>query len=514
MRRTWIGLFVLGVVVAMPAGAEDAAPKSGAPPGRAKSAVTTVPPTPRGASAVEIELERLRELIQEQSKELEAQRAVLREQQKRLEALAEELRGLRANRDTPAATPSARSSLAAVAQSQEGFEETKKSAENSIKRFGPFRFSGDLRLRSDSFFGGGALTGSAPTSRHREQFRLRFSADAKFSDEFSGGFSIASGETGNPVAANQSLTNFFLRKPISIDKAFVTYTPRWFKPFQVTAGRWGYTWYRTELTWDNDLNPEGVSEALHFNWKDSLLEHLGIVAFQMPLLEVSAGADSAVFGGQLQTNWKLHKRVRFGAYAAYYDYRKPDSLAANQVGSGPGTPTGVLAGNNNTNSFGVIDGRRIFASKFGVVNVIARLDVDTSLHRFPLLLQFDFAQNTQACANRGAFTAAGLTPPFCNPRARHAYWSEIQFGRTEEKDDLRLGYTFVRIEREAIVSAFNFSDLPAATNVANHRLEIFYQAYRNITLGLTGLIGRQLVTSTSAPERWLKRLQLDLLYKF
>ena len=78
----------------------------------------------------------------------------------------------------------------------------------------------------------------------------------------------------------------------------------------------------------------------------------------------------------------------------------------------------------------------------------------------------------------------------------------------------------IRIERDAVISAFNFSDLRQPTNVANHRMEVAYQAYGNITLSFTGLIGRQLglVSSGTPPtpvaERYLMRLQFDLAYKF
>ena len=331
----------------------------------------------------------------------------------------------------------------------------------------------------------------------------------------------------NPVSANQTFSTFYVRKPIAIDKAFATYNPKWFKPLSVTGGKFGYTWYRTELVWDNDLNPEGLSEALHWNWKDSFLQHIGIVAFQLPYSESFSGGGAAAptpsgaaFGGQIQTNWKLHDRLKFGTYLAYYHYRNPDQIAQNQVSSGgAGSTSGALGGNNNTNFFGAVGTTRLFASQFGLVDAIARLDVDTGIGRFPLMLLFDYAQNTQACGNGGAFVALGGTPPFCDPHQRHAGWAEVQFGKTQEKGDVRFGYTFMRIERDAVPSAFTFDDKRQATNIAQHRIEIFYQAYRNITVGMTGFFGRQLVTATSpsasvTPERYLKRFQFDLLYKF
>ncbi|MBI3669048.1 MAG: putative porin [Acidobacteria bacterium] len=559
MRRKWMGMVVLGMLLAALVFASGEAARSATPPAPAKSAgksagaetakkeaVTPANPAAaksekaaaRETSAVEVEIQQLRELLLEQAKELEAQRAALREQQEKMEALAGELRAVRSH--SPAASASAQPgnspvSLEAVAQGQEelgnkvgkiekDLSETKKSLEGRLKGFGPFSFSGDMRVRYENAFGGRATNVSAGVAQHRERFRLRLNANAKFNEEVSGGLSLASGDLNNPISANQTFGTLYLRKPIAIDKAFVTYSPRWFKPLSVTAGKFAYTWYRTELAWDNDLNPEGLSESVHWNWKDSFLQHLGIVAFQTPFNEsVSVGGaaaptpSGAVFGGQVQTNWKLHERLKLGAYAAYYHYRNPDQIAQNQ-GSVTGS-TGVLGGNSNTNYTGVVNGQRFFASQFGVLDMIARLDADTGISRFPLMLLFNYAQNTQACSNGAAFTSAGATAPFCDPRERHAYWSEAQFGRTQEQGDVRFGYTFMRIERDAVPSAFNFDDKRQATNIAQHRFEVFYQAYKNITVGMTGFLGKQLVTATSptasvTPERYLRRFQFDFIYKF
>jgi hypothetical protein len=65
------------------------------------------------------------------------------------------------------------------------------------------------------------------------------------------------------------------------------------------------------------------------------------------------------------------------------------------------------------------------------------------------------------------------------------------------------------------MGAFNFSDLRQNSNVSQHRLEVFYQAHKNIQLEFTGLFGRPLNWGKStAPEPLLKRLQFDVIYKF
>ena len=374
--------------------------------------------------------------------------------------------------------------------------------EGKLKAVGPFSFSGDLRVRHESFFGSGPANGAPAQDRHRERYRLRFNATAKLNDEISGGFSLASGDLGDPISTNSTETGFFTRKPIAVDRAYVNYNPKFFKPLSATAGKFGYTWYRTELTFDNDINVEGASQQVIWDWKDKFLSHFGVIGFELPLFEVTGGPDSSILGGQIQTGWTLLPRVKATADAAFYDYQNPNSIAQNQTNGNGFATQGISTGQGGnfgfsaatlTNSFGVIGGARQFASKFGILDTIFQLDFDTGLKRFPLTTLFNFEQNTRACQNVSAFVAAGVSIN-CNPRDRQGYWAEAQFGQTKRKGDLRFGYTFARIERDAVVSAFVASDIRQPSNVAQHRIEGAYQMYSNITFNATAFIGRQLIT--------------------
>jgi hypothetical protein len=386
-----------------------------------------------------------------------------------------------------------------------------------------------LRLRYEPFFGGGPANGAAPQARERERYRLRFNVNTKVDNDFTLGLSLASGDLGDPISTNSTMTGFYTRKPIAIDKAFAAYNPHSFKPFTLTAGKFGYTVYRTELTWDNDLNWEGGSAALAYNWDKKFLNHLALVAVGTDFLEVSGGPDSYMVGGQLQTGWTLLPKVKLTADGAYYAFANADTIAQNQVNgsggngfatSGLPTPTGFggtfgFGGSNDTNNFGTINNKRVFASQYGILDAIARLDIDTGHKRWPVYALIDFAQNTEACDNIRLFVAAAVTPPTCDSKQRHAYWGEVRFGQTKNKGDMYLAYTFMHIERDAVLSAFNFSDLRQPTNVAEHRVEAYYQAYPHVQVGVTGLIGRQLVTAQSATlERWLKRWQFDTIFNF
>ena len=386
------------------------------------------------------------------------------------------------------------------------------------------KFSGDLRLRFEPFFGGGAANATTPEARFRERYRLRFNVASKITNDFAVGFSVASGDLGDPISTNSTETGFFTRKPLAIDKAFGVYNPHYFKPFTLTVGKFGYTWQRTELTWDNDLSPEGGTAAVAWDWKRGFVNHFGVIAIGSPMFEVGGGPDTYMEGGQVQAGFTLLPRVKFGANLAYYDFHNADTIAQNQFGgngfatNGTATAGGgtfSFGGSSDTNNFGVIAGKRVFASQFGIVDAIARLDFDTGVKRWPIYALFDYVQNTKACSNLGVFTAAAVAPPTCDSRQRHGYWGEFKVGQTKNKGDLMLGYTFARVERDAVLSAFNFSDLRQPTNVIEHRVEGLYQAYPHVQLGVTGLIGRQIVTAQSPTlERWLKRWQFDTIFSF
>lgn len=375
-------------------------------------------------------------------------------------------------------------------------EKTSKAETNALKKLkglGNFSFSGDLRLRYEPFFGG-----TLSYARHRERFRARFNINAKFSDELRGGLRIATGNELDPISTNQTMTSFFQRKPIAIDRAFLTYRPKWLKPLTLTGGKFGITWYRTQLTFDSDLNPEGISETLSFDFKNPIFKRLTLVGFQLPFHESSGAADSFLFGGQVGSQWKFGDRLKFSGYAAFYNWHLADPIQAAKTG-------GKLKGSSNTNAASADQ----FASNFALVDLIGRFDIDTGSSRWPLMLQLDFVNNTRACGNETAVAVA------CNPKDRTGWWAEAQVGQTTEPHDVKFGYTFIRIEQEAVLSAFNFSDLRSPTNVATHRFNFGYKAYNNLTLNYTLLVGRRLQTALfPTDEDWLKRMQFDVVYKF
>jgi hypothetical protein len=499
--------------------------------------------------------------------ELDQLKQLVREQQKRIDALETEHHnpapsnsaGLSTTRPVDGEASSSAAALATNLQTtsadksnqQAGSSDERiRNLERQIKGIGPISFSGDVRLRAEPIFGGPS---DQSLDRVRGRFRARFNATANLGEQFRVGLTLASGDINDPTTTNQTLTGFYTRKAIALDQAYVEFTPEGFKPLALTAGKFRYPWYNTELTWDKDLNPEGAAETLAFNLNTPVLKRVALVGFELPFAEIAGTAatdkritQSITYGGQLQTSWQLAPRLKLNAYTGYYDFRGADSVAlalARASGKNPQTPlTGLLplgVGNPVQDSTYTTTATTIvtvggtayptgvtsitnaqFASKFGLFDNIARLDIDTGHPRVPLSFIGDYVQNTAACgnlaniipvpANTATQTFKQTLNAHCNSHQRRGYWAEGTVGRLQQKGDLQFGYARIYIEREAVLGNFNYSDIRQGTNVTQHRFITFYQLDKSVQLGFTALVGRPLATT----EPWLTRLQFDTTYIF
>jgi hypothetical protein len=481
------------------------------------------------ATAVTSELDAMKEQIENQRKQIEQLQSALSKQQQALDRALSTINAKSAPSGTVASTSDeqkigdlevVKGELRAVADSaaqanqrltkiESDTAATNKSNDAKLKQLGNFSFSGDARVRYEPFFQEGA------PDRNRERVRLRFNVTAKLSDEFNAGFSLATGTLDDPVSTNQTFTGFLNRKNFGVDKAFIGYKPKFAKFLKLDAGKFAYPWYRTPMTFDSDVNPEGFAQTLSFDIKSSSspLKNFTIVGFQLPINEVSGGPDSFILGGQIQTQFQLSSKARLAFYGAGINFLRTDPLGVAAAGRASGVLVGSL-NNSNTlrkDSTGKVLG---YAYNFAYLDAIMKLDLDTG-RRFPTTILFDFVNNVRG------------------PRERSGYWTELTVGRQKEAKDWQFNYTFARIEKDAVISAFNESDLRSSTNVLDHILQVGYMFHGNVQGRFTAFIGKlanpldnpELVPAgvrgactgadvSSCRDPYLKRLQFDVIYKF
>lgn len=599
MRQLMLRVCALVALVAFPAAGARAQTAAA----QAERTATPVASPEVKTSGGLFALEEVERQLRAQREELEQLRAAVKEQTRLINDLrsrVEDAERLTAGRPAVAAvvrdaaysgpdvkTPAEPQATAAGAQGLEARvgrveEQAKKTADTVSRQLGSMTFFGDMRFRYESFYGqqntlvssdDPAALGNPLTTRQRLRLRARLGVRGRISDEFDWGVRVATGTFDDVSSTNQTLTDFFTRKPFAIDQAYFNYRPKKLPGFQLQAGKFEPPWTRTELTWDQDITVEGLAESYTRTFKKSAFKNLSLVAWQLPMLERNsafvlgadgrvdldasgrAGRDLELYGAQVRTQI-ASKNVSLNLSAADLYFSGTQFITPAQVfganiqfpvtvvipasGATPArtvttqvsVPRDLLVAGNanlgvslaNTNAVNR-DGR--LSSGYNLVDLIARADITRS-RRWPVMLLFNFVTNTQThdVVTAGAGGADVLLP---NDQGQ-GYWAEVQVG----KDILRLpadrvargdsffNYTFLRVEKDAILSPFNGSDLGLATDMRVHRLfaglaldpRVTFTFTGFFTQRPTGLLGAFGQTPAGSLNRTLTRLQFDTILRF
>jgi hypothetical protein len=400
---------------------------------------------------------------------------------------------------------------------------------------GRFRFNGDVRVRGESFFQNGVA------DRNRARVRVRFGFDGKLNEDFIAGIALATGSLGDPTSTNETFTNFFDRKTIALDRGFITYNPVAHRWVSVTGGKFAYTWIRTPMTFDNDLNPEGFSEKFSFDLHSSVIKNFTVMGMQLLFNESTGGTDSYAIGGQASTKLQLGRFWSTTASFSALKWNNVDSLlnasafsVAQSPGEGPGCKGGVqglpastggancvFASNNFTNAVTTV-GTPHFYSQFLYADFILNNQFKTPWARLPFNVLGEFIENPQAKAHPLGSTGAVRNDLGSQNKA---YMVDVSIGQQKNKNDIQVGYAWNRIEQDAVLASFVESDQRTQTNVLQNRFYALWRLRSNTTASYTYWFGRTLNTSLQNATRStgvapgqedarLNRMQFDLIYSF
>ena len=415
---------------------------------------------------------------------------------------------------------------------------------------GRFRFGGDVRVRDDSIFQSCATC----LDRNRARLRLRFGFDTKLNDDLVGGFYLVTGSLGDSNSTNETLANFFERKTIGLDRGYITYQPVAHRWLQLTGGKFAYTWQRTSVTLDPDINPEGFSEKFSFDVNTRALKNFTIQGMQLLFSENNNakflnGHDSFAVGGQISgkldfgfmtstpsftiLNWRnVDAILNASAFAVQATTTGSGTTNNGNVpGEGPGCAAGlglplfppcVYGPQGFTNAtFTDAGGKIHFLSQFLYADFILNNQFKTGSSRFPVNLMLEYENNLNAADH--PLDAAG--DPTTLGKQSHAYLVDISLGQAKNKNDLQFGYAWLRQEQDSTISSFVESENRAPTNILQHRIYVLWKLRQNTTAAYTFWVGRTLNSSLQhstlaagvkpgETEPWLQRHQFDLIYTF
>src|SRR5215831_13207895 len=343
---------------------------------------------------------------------------------------------------------------------QQATEEAKKESKwpewlNRISLFGDFRF------RVEGFYNSKTTTVLDTPDRNRERIRARFGLGVDVSEEVQGKLRLVSGDPGDPISSNQTLSDLFTKKPISLDWAYITLSP-WktlgldqltgsAKPrFSVTFGKFPLPMFipaGSELVFDVDLSPEGITESFTvWDQPSELLRTVKVTAIQWTIKELGSknatdlfnDTDSWMFGGQVQAQLAPTSDSRLTLAIADYGFKQLDVIARERNSNGAlvvtnsvrlfsGAPKGgaPVSPASCASPFTAPGCIASFRGGFNILNASAQFDTPTPWKPFPLTISADYAHNLDAATSK-----------------TDGAWLGLRLGRVASKGDLRFTYTF------------------------------------------------------------------------
>ncbi|HVN87584.1 MAG TPA: putative porin [Candidatus Binatia bacterium] len=404
---------------------------------------------------------------------------------------------------------------------------------------------GDIRIRDEGFYENDV------DARNRERFRARIGLNINPSDEVSGGFRLATGDSNDPISTNQSFSNTFTRKSINLDQAYITLKPGktiglepgW---FSITGGKFGVNAYRTsELVWDDDLSPEGGTETINLvDQREHFVRGLKVNLFQWVVDEISNARDPWMVGGQVVADTAFSESTKWTIAFADYNYNDLNTVATKFLSpySGNADPTNGYAANSSQNTSLAnsntvnLSGKDVkghqkitgFASGFNIVNANTELNfADPFRAGIPAGIFGDLAYNTQAdTKNTGFYVGAGI-----GKAGKDWYHNSLK-----NQGDWGLSYAYGWVEKDAVLSLFSYSDIDylrlqssgatqkGSSNVIAHIVRLDYVLFPNLQLTakahFINALDRDDATTTvgqplsRAGNSTLVRTQFDAVLKF
>jgi multidrug efflux pump subunit AcrA (membrane-fusion protein) len=427
---------------------------------------------------------------------------------------------------------------------------------------GRFRFSGDVRVRGEAY----NQTGIA--DRNRARIRVRLGIDGQLNEDFIAGVALATGSLGDPSSSNETLTNVFDRKTIALDRGYITYNPVAHNWLSLTGGKFAYTWQRTSVTFDPDINPEGFNEKVSFNFSGPV-KNFTAQAIELLYNEANgktalASQDSYALGGQVSV------KLQFGPWTATpsllsLKWNRPDAILQESAFATAATTTGFLPAGSTTAVTGIpingegqgcakgnkfpsfapcvfapngltnatiIDGKGIphFYSEYNYVDFIVNNQIQDGIARLPINLMVELLDNPQAAAH--PLDSKGNIISSLGSQNKE-YGFDFSLGQVKNKNDVQAGYSWYREEQDAVIASFVESDQRAPTNILQNRFYALWKLRANTVAGFTWWRGRVLntylennaalfnnyssvatVSKAGQQEPYLNRLQFDLIYSF
>jgi putative porin len=504
----------------------------------------TASPESRDASTDE-RLRNLEDEVRQQKQMLGELREIIADQRRLIETLAPRADGAKAVTSDGATVNTTADSPDAPAQNPPSpLEDRVKKLEGKVLSFGPFRFSGDFRLRFDGIFrkadptppaGFTALT-HQQNARMRYRLRLNFDTDINPKVSFHG--QLATGPVNNALTMDQDFGETAVRHPFFISEAWIDYHPN--KATQLQAGRLQEIFAdNSRFLFDDDIRFNGFNEKYVVSFKNNGLRvsslelragqyilsnpNVAIVTAGSPLALAgdkvgSTGRAANLFHQGLLLNQKFNDRwsSQFGGDIQLY--RNPNQIQLASTANGVAlivqnglgiTLSGPVTGTGNATT---TNGGAIYTARnFQIARLTYRLNwagFKSGTRTYPVTFNFQAARNV----------GVGI-------RERDAVLAAIQVGKVANRGDMAFLYVFSQKGANSLISQVTDDDLGtnSGVNIRTHHFRFDYGLAKKISLQSLLYIQNELRTSGDFPNFFVPlnaftprqyRLQEQIVFSF
>lgn len=335
------------------------------------------------------------------------------------------------------------------------------------------RFNGDFRVRYEY-----TTSGNGSLSLAREVVRLRAGITYPLRDDITVRARLATGDPDDPNSTDVTLSSFLNDLAVSLDVASIEISrSRW----AAFAGKFVSPLQSTELVWDGDVNPQGVSGRVMVGDKAKVSGTLTGIYFIVD--QQTGNLSSNMGGGQVTVAAPVGTKWKVSGSAAYYDYRIR-SLTATSV-------TGDIRGNR------LVPGGGAYLSDFDLLDLLVALDYSGFGERYPLRVVGDYVRNLGADTLLSENTGWG---------------ADVYLGRAARPGDRRFRYGYGVTETDAVLAAFSHDNTTLGTNYEIHQLAVDAVPIASFFLNATLYYYRPHI---STPTRtYQKRLRLNAMVTF
>lgn len=470
-------------------------------------------------------LERVRQLeaeLEKQNNKLDQLQRTITQQQLAIQALLEKL-----NPEKPAETPGANAIVStrvttatepAAATQTPSVEQRVAKLEGQVLKMGPFKLSGDFRLRFDGIFRSASKAPDSPldhVQNARARYRLRLNFDADLYPNLSFHGQLATGPLNNQFSTNQDFASVTVRHPFAISEAWMEYRPT--KSITLQGGRLQEVFAdNSRFLFDDDMRFNGFNEKYVANFKSnpahvsSLELRAGQYILTNPVVAVvtagsplaragekvgSTARSATMFHQGLLMNQTFNEKWSDQLGGDIQIYQHPNQIQLASANDGlvllvqPGIGialSGPLPGTGNATT---TPGGAIYtAPGFQIARLTYRLNYagwKVGDHAYPLMFNVQLARNV----------ATGL-------KERDSILTALQLGRITKKGDTSFLYVFAIKGANSIISQLTDDDLGTGTgvNIRTSHFRFEYGIAKKVTLQSLFFIQNSIRSSGQYPN--------------